>query len=622
KNQKGEYIVVGVDVKNAGRDLEVNAVSTVFGRREDARLTAQEEVIYRSPKITPEQQSLLNGPNSHQYPAARELSESKGREKSAELQAGQEIIVRDSNGAEVKASVVEVKGDKAGVWTAGKLNDRSVKADGAPGYLTEIDKTDIIPDKEELDRSTGAQEGDKPVEATEANKPTDEADGGSNFVGRSLTEAEATEVIGRMEANAETAPELELTIQNWDKLFGETGQVVTPIGEVTMGEHQFAKMMRQGRNGKLGLIKPTLEKPDVIIEQESEAKEGEITSRPSSFIFVKSFIKEDGSRYYHFTSITVSREGKEVVISNQEKSRNKILRLLQSGKIVWYTPKDVTTYSADRQGLDYEQPKNADDASKGSGITPQTMISENKGSETPAEMQVLTTEIAEGSALSRIPVGEDGEPKFEAVDKDTAWDGLVEAVGAEADAADIAMAQVQQATADLDALKKKPPTPKAPKLKGSPMAMAQAKREAAEKYQSDLAEYNQQVADTQARLDAWNGIVGVYTSRNAELRRQQEEARRQRDAEAHDAAVARFEEKQRIKAEKQAEQERVGVHAVNPKIKEKWDNANKIEGNPDAITLPDGSAIRGRYVLTEAGAASASHDVNHAFAPTEGFPIV
>ncbi|MDE7393179.1 MAG: hypothetical protein K2M80_01720, partial [Muribaculaceae bacterium] len=416
KNQKGEYIVVGVDVKNAGRDLEVNAVSTVFGRREDARLTAQEEVIYRSPKITPEQQSLLNGPNSHQYPAARELSESKGSEKSAELQEGQEIIVRDSNGSEVKASVVGVKGDKAGVWTAGKLNDRSVKADGAPGYLTEIEKTDIIPDKEELDRSTGEQKGDKPVEATEANKPTDEADGGSSFVGRSLTEAEATEVIGRMEANAETAPELELTIQNWDKLFGETGQVVTPIGEVTMGEHQFAKMMRQGRNGKLGLIKPTLEKPDVIIEQESEAKEGEITSRPSSFIFVKSFIKEDGSRYYHFTSITVSREGKEVVISNQEKSRNKILRLLQGGKIVWYTPKDVTTYSADRQGLDYEQPKNADDASKGSGITPQTMISESKGSETPAEMQVLTTEIAEGSALSRIPVGEDGEPMFEAVD--------------------------------------------------------------------------------------------------------------------------------------------------------------------------------------------------------------
>lgn len=225
------------------------------------------------------------------------------------------------------------------------------------------------------------------------------------------------------------------------------------------------------------------------------------------------------------------------------------------------------------------------------------------------------------TALSRIPLNEEGEPMFEAVEKETAWDGLVEAVGGESDAADIATAQVQQATSDLEALKKKPPTPKAPKLKGSPMAMAQAKREAAEKYQSELAQYNQQIADTQARLDAWNAILGVYTSRSAELRRQREEERRQRDAEAHDAAVAQFEEQQRIKAEKQAEQERVGVHAVNPKIKEKWDNTPKIEGNPDAITLPDGSTIHGRYVLTEAGAASASHDVNNAYEPTEGFPI-
>ena len=271
------------------------------------------------------------------------------------------------------------------------------------------------------------------------------------------------------------------------------------------------------------------------------------------------------------------------------------------------------------EGLEYEQQRRAMEAhSVPNNAESVPNPTENAVSEGENEPKAVSNEE---TPLSRIPMNEQGEPMFEAVDKDTAWDGLVEAVGAEADAVDIAMAQVQQATADLEALKKKPPTLKAPKLKGSPMAMAQAKREAAEKYQSDLAEYNKQVADTQARLDAWNGIVGVYTSRNAELRRQQEEERRQRNAEAHDAAVARFEEEQRLKAEKQAEQERVGVHAVNPKIKEKWDTANKIEGNPDAITLPDGSSIRGRYVLTEAGAASASHDVNNAYEPTEGFPI-
>ncbi len=234
---------------------------------------------------------------------------------------------------------------------------------------------------------------------------------------------------------------------------------------------------------------------------------------------------------------------------------------------------------------------------------------------------VSNVENGQQTALSRIPLNEQGEPRFEAVDKDTAWDGLVEAVGGETDAADIAMAQVQQASTDLEALKKKQPTQKAPKLKGSPMAMAQAKREAAEQYQRDLAQYNQQIADTEARLATWNGIVGVYTSRNAELRRQQEEERRQRDAIAHDEAVARFEEEQRIKAEKKAEQERIGVHAVNPKIRERWESAPKVEGNEDALTLPDGSTISGRYILTEAGAASPSHDVNNAYAPTEGFPI-
>lgn len=42
-----------------------------------ARLPNNEEVIYRSEEITPEQQSLLNGNNPHQYTAERELSEIK-----------------------------------------------------------------------------------------------------------------------------------------------------------------------------------------------------------------------------------------------------------------------------------------------------------------------------------------------------------------------------------------------------------------------------------------------------------------------------------------------------------------------------------------------------------------
>ena len=77
KTEKGEYVVVGADVKNAGRNLEVNSIATIFGRRNDANLPMNEEVIYKSKKITPEQMALLSQPNSDQYPSNQELDAAK-----------------------------------------------------------------------------------------------------------------------------------------------------------------------------------------------------------------------------------------------------------------------------------------------------------------------------------------------------------------------------------------------------------------------------------------------------------------------------------------------------------------------------------------------------------------
>lgn len=86
KTEKGEYVVVGVDVKNAGRDMEVNAIATMFGRRSNANLPENEEVIYKSKEITPEQEALLSRPNSDQYPAERESSDGKGKDISDSVQ--------------------------------------------------------------------------------------------------------------------------------------------------------------------------------------------------------------------------------------------------------------------------------------------------------------------------------------------------------------------------------------------------------------------------------------------------------------------------------------------------------------------------------------------------------
>ena len=235
--------------------------------------------------------------------------------------------------------------------------------------------------------------------------------------------------------------------------------------------------------------------------------------------------------------------------------------------------------------------------------------------EEPAKMQQ--------TSLSRVPINEEtGEPMFEKADRETALDALNEVTGGnDENTTAIVRAQVEQATKALEALKKKEPTKKTPSLKGSPMAMVKAQQEAEANYNTAMEDYNAQVAAAEENLNAWSRINSLMNDRKRAIREQQEAERKAREEKLHAEAVARLEEDKRIAAEKAAEQEAVGTHAVNPKIKAKWDGATKVEGNPNAITLADGSTIRGHYVLTEAGAATASHDVNNAYEPTEGFPV-
>ncbi len=117
KNDKGETIVVGVDVKNAGRDMEVNAISTIFGRRSDATKTQKEEVLYMDENITPEQRSLLGQPNSDQYTGVRErnVSTDKGSEKPEKKQEKQSVFdkAKEIADKEEKKRKAEAEDDSA-----------------------------------------------------------------------------------------------------------------------------------------------------------------------------------------------------------------------------------------------------------------------------------------------------------------------------------------------------------------------------------------------------------------------------------------------------------------------------------------------------------------------------
>ncbi len=165
----------------------------------------------------------------------------------------------------------------------------------------------------------------------------------SGQIGRSLSESEVRDVLAIMEVHAEESPKIELTRENWDNLFSNDKGIVTPIGGVKMGENQFTKMNRPDRRGKFGMIRPTLESPDVIIEDFRPSSDGN-SERETSYIFVKTFLRpEDGGKkkpYYYFTSVTVLKGGREVVISNQERGKNRLSKLLQTEKVTWINPRN------------------------------------------------------------------------------------------------------------------------------------------------------------------------------------------------------------------------------------------------------------------------------------------
>ena len=164
-----------------------------------------------------------------------------------------------------------------------------------------------------------------------------------------------------MERNAEQKPELELNPQNWFEQFGEDGVVSTPLGQVKMGENQIAKLFEKGRSEQFGMIKPTLETPQVVIEVPSEAKEGK-AERESSWLFVKTFVGKDGKKVYYFKSVTVKKDGLEVSISSHYDRSKRVKEALKNGKLLYrfdggaqteHHPVDVSVTAShdDRQGF-------------------------------------------------------------------------------------------------------------------------------------------------------------------------------------------------------------------------------------------------------------------------------
>lgn len=149
----------------------------------------------------------------------------------------------------------------------------------------------------------------------------------------SFDEHDASELVTSMSANAEPIPNEELTPENWNKEFGDRGEVETPVGVVKMGENQIAKLFMKGRANEFGMIKPTLNNPDVIVEEYSTTKNDD-AERESSYLFVKTFDR-DGEKIKFFTSVTVRKEGLEVVISNHFVEKKALVKKITEGNVIY-----------------------------------------------------------------------------------------------------------------------------------------------------------------------------------------------------------------------------------------------------------------------------------------------
>lgn len=147
-----------------------------------------------------------------------------------------------------------------------------------------------------------------------------------------MTKEDAVSLRKQMADNAEQERILEHTEENWLNEFGKDNRVTTPIGSIKLGENQYKKAGRNDRIKRFGLLKPTLERPDVILEK-SAPKEG--AERQTKYLFIKSFKKADGNEILNYESITVKQGEEEVAISAHQIDPSKVVKELTESKVLW-----------------------------------------------------------------------------------------------------------------------------------------------------------------------------------------------------------------------------------------------------------------------------------------------
>lgn len=201
-----------------------------------------------------------------------------------------------------------------------------------------------------------------------------------------------------------------------------------------------------------------------------------------------------------------------------------------------------------------------------------------------------------------MPVREDGEEDWQATTPERAHTYIFNEAGlSRSEGNEFIAAQIQAAQSAL--------------MKASSANMPKVGT-SIRKYNEAKAKRQEKIDEAQRVLDYWNSVREIQNA----IARDENERRAAEDAARHEEAVAQVQAEYEARKRAEAERKAVGHENPMPAITEKWDNATKVDGHSDEIMLPDGTALKGHYVLHESGASSPSHNPV-TWQKTEGFPM-
>ena len=464
--------IVSVDGTILPEPLSLDAIQKMYDQSNIARSVKNDQTAQESEQTTqePEQTQQESQPVEDKFDYDKITNGNDGKVKS--------VVVTDEEGKNrfPNAKAVFLIQDK-GAMPKFVVMDEEGNLTSYVGKRS--DKIHMMGEKTVDEYKKQRQEELQMIAAENANSSMIEDNSGTIEVDRGetevddntqpLSEADADNVIVQMESNAEVAPDLELTPDNWAAEFGEDGVVSTPVGDVKMGENQVAKLFEKGRSKEFGMIKPTLTNPDVIIEVPSHSADGN-EERSSSYLFIKTFLGKNGEKVYYFKSVTIKKDGLEISISSHYDRAKRVKEALMKGKLLYRKNDGAQT----EQNQPSASVTTSQEDAAGSSESKDTNISAN-GNE---NNESLTFEDG-----TPIPVDESGETDLSQTDAAHAAEWYDNNLGEDAD--DWLDGEIKKAKKVLEQAKNR----KLTGTKPSELVASKKEKEAA-------------VADAQARYDS------------------------------------------------------------------------------------------------------------------------